>query len=369
MRVSLVISSLGAGGAERVACTMANRWVAEGWDVAILTFDDGATPPFYQVDPRVRYRPLGIAGVSRTWPAALRNNLRRLGVLRRAIRDSAPDVVLAFMDTTNVLTLLATRGLGVPVVVSEHQDPFRYRIGPVWEWLRRVTYPWADGVAVNSESIRAYFPPSVRRRAVVLPSPVVLDGWRGEPPATRWPRPLVLAMGRLVPQKGLDVLLEAFARLRGRFPAWTLVVLGEGPLRRDLEQLRDRLGLAECVHFPGTVPDPRAYLAQADLFVLPSRWESFPMALCEALASGLPVVTTEYHSGVHDIVRAGVDALVVPREDPAALAAAMGRLMGDEAERQRLAARAVEIRERHGPERVMPCWGALLEAAARRVPS
>ena len=364
MRVTFVISSLGGGGMERVACTMANHWVAAGWGTTVLTFDDGTTRPFYQLDPRVRHVPLRIAQVSATPLAGLWHNLRRLGVLRRAIRESSPDVVLGFMDTTNILALIATRGLGVAVVASEHQDPFRYRIGRVWESLRWLTYRWADRLAINSESFRGYFPRRVQRRAAVLPSPIVLEGWRGDPPEIRWPRPVVLAIGRLTPQKGLDVLLEAFARLRGRFPEWTLVVLGEGPLRSELEQLRDRLGLADRVRFPGTFPNPRAALAQADLFVLPSRWESFPMALCEALASGLPVVTTEYHPGVHDIVRAGVDAVVVPREDVAALAAAMECLMADPAERRRLGTRAAEITERYGPERVMPRWGALLEEAA-----
>ena len=93
------------------------------------------------------------------------------------------------------------------------------------------------------------------------------------------------------------------------------------------------------------------------------------MALCEAMASGLPVVTTEYHPGVHDIVRAGVDALVVPPEDVTALAAAMERLMADPIERRRLGARATEIMERYGPECVMPRWGALLEEAVRREPA
>jgi glycosyltransferase involved in cell wall biosynthesis len=366
MRVTFVISSLGGGGMERVACTMANHWVAVGWSTTVLTFDDGTTRPFYELDPRVRHVPLGIARTSTSLLSGLRNNVRRLGVLRSAIRESGPDVVLGFMDTTNVLALIAARGLGVPVVASEHQDPFLHRTGRAWDALRRLTYRWADRVAINSESFRAYFPRPVQRRVAVLPSPIVLDGWRGDPPELRWPRPVALAIGRLTVQKGLDILLQAFERLRARFPEWTLVVLGEGPLRRELEALRERLGLAGCVQFPGTVPNPRAALAQADLFVMPSRWESFPMALCEALASGLPVVTTEYHPGVHDIVRVGIDALVVPPEDAAALAAAMERLMADPVERRRLGARAVEVTDRYGLERVMQRWSALLEDAARQ---
>lgn len=368
IRITLVISSLNIGGMERAACTMLNYWAAAGWGPTVLTFDDGRTPPFYRLDPGVRHVSLGIALVSENPAAGLWHNLRRVGVLRRAIRESAPDVVLGFMNTTNVLALIAVRGLGVPVVASEHLNPDYHPLGPAWESLRWLTYHWAARLAINSESFRGFFPHRVRARAVVLPSPIVLEGWHGATPDTQWPRPVVMAMGRLTPVKGLDILLQAFARLAARFPEWTLVVLGEGPSRPELERLRDELGLDGRVHFPGKFPNPQPALTQADLFVLPSRSESFPMALCEAMACGLPVITTEYHPGVHDIVRASVDAVVVPSEDPGAMAIAMERLMVDPVERRRLGARATEITERYSPDRVMRRWNALLEEAVRREP-
>jgi glycosyltransferase involved in cell wall biosynthesis len=176
---------------------------------------------------------------------------------------------------------------------------------------------------------------------------------------------LVVSVGRMTAEKGHDLLLRAFARLVDRYPAWRLVIAGDGPLRSALEALCDRLALRDRVEFVGLVTNVQAIFASAELFVLPSRREVFPMALCEAMASGVPPVATEYRPGVREIVRDGVDGLVVPVEDVPALTEAMARLMGDAAERRRLGARAVEIAQRYGVPRVMTMWEDLLLGVRR----
>jgi UDP-N-acetylglucosamine:LPS N-acetylglucosamine transferase len=118
MRITMVISSLDCGGAERVMSTMANYWAERGEEVTILSFDHG-DPPFYPLHPRVRHRPLGWAAESSDIWQGLFWNLRRIRVLRHAVRGSRPDVVISFVDKVNTLTLLATRGLGFPVIVEE----------------------------------------------------------------------------------------------------------------------------------------------------------------------------------------------------------------------------------------------------------
>lgn len=368
MKLVLVIPALTAGGAERVMSIMANYWAEHGWDIAIMTLDDGAVPPFFALHERVRQHPLGGLRDSGNLFSALLNNAQRIWALRRAIAVERPDAVISFLDSTNVLTLLATRGLGIPVIVAEHIDPRHHRIKPAWHLLRQRVYPWAERVVVLTERVLDFFPPMLRPKLVVVPNPVVLtppgEASEFQLPQGRW----IVAMGRLAEQKGFDILLDAFAMLYEHHPEWRVVILGEGPLRGALEARRDRLGLTGRVLFPGRVNVPEAVLTQAELFVLPSRFEGFPMALCEAMALGLPVVAADCPTGPQEIMRDGVDGVLVPPENPALLAAAMARLMDDPGTRQRLAARAPEVAERFALEKVMALWETLLTAAINDTP-
>lgn len=367
MRLTLVIPALGAGGAERVMATLANAWVGRSWDVTIMTIEAEGIPPFYALDPAIHLRPLGIARNSPDTIRGIRNNVWRLGVLRRAIVESKPDVVVSFLDQTNVLVLAACSGLALPVVVAEHIDPAQRPLDRGWRLLRRRFYPRAARVVVLTASARAYFPAAIRRRTRVIPNPIVVDHAAEAPPEHERDRggSRLIAAGRLVEQKGFDLLLRAFASVAPRHPGWSLDVWGEGPLRPALEALRDDLGLGGRVRFPGVTATLHREMRRADLFVLSSRYEGLPMVLGEAMACGLPVVSFDCPSGPRDMVRHGVDGLLVPPGDVPGLAAALARLMGDEAERRSLAAQAPMILDRFGLDRVLGEWDELFDEVRR----
>lgn len=365
-RLTLIIPSLTSGGAERVMTTLANRWSAEGRAVTLITLDDSRQAPFYPLHPAVAHRALGVARASNSPVRAVSNNIRRVVTLRRAISASEPDVVLSFLDTTNVLTLLATRGLDVPVVVEEHTDPSQKRIGG-WEPLRRLLYPRASRVVLLSEHARSYFGPTVRARTSILPNPIVVD-LPGPAPRGERPRRMAAAMGRFGPEKGFDLLLDAFARVAGQHPDWDLTIWGDGPLRPELERQREGLGLGDRISLPGRTTRPHDELRRADLFVMSSRREGFPMVLGEAMACGLAVVSTDCPSGPRQLIRAGVDGLLVEPESVEALAAGLSALMADDELRSRLAARAPEVLDRFGLERVIALWDELFASLQPAAP-
>jgi len=362
--MTLVISSLGCGGAERVLSMMANYWAGRGEQVTLLTLDRERTP-FYPLHPAVTHCPLGLAAESRNLAVGFLRNLYRIRVLRRAIRESLPEVIISFMDKNNVLTLLATRGLGVPVVISERIDPSRYDIGGLWNLLRRLTYPRASALVCQTPRALERFRSIVGSRGKTIPNPVL------PPPEAKCRadcgRPVqdshrIVAMGRLVEQKGFDILIDAFSTVAPKFPDWSLTILGGGPLRPILEKQVERLRMQGRVTLLGQVRDPFAVLRGAGMFVLSSRFEGFPNALCEAMACGLPVISFDCPSGPREVVRNGIDGVLVPPEDTAALAAAMAHLMGDRGERERLAGRASEVLDRFGIEEIMVKWDKLIEA-------
>jgi GalNAc-alpha-(1->4)-GalNAc-alpha-(1->3)-diNAcBac-PP-undecaprenol alpha-1,4-N-acetyl-D-galactosaminyltransferase len=353
-RLTAVIGSLVAGGAERIMAILTEAWAARGWNVElILTLAAPSEESFFAVDPRVKVRRLDLYRPSPLLRDKLRGNLRRLQVVRRAIRASRPDVIVAFMVETNVVTTLATRGLRVPVVVEEHIYSSWPPLPLRWRLLRFATYPLASSVVALTPSALSTLGLAQGRRGRVIPNPVL-----PAPPGDVLPAdpPVMVAMGRLVPQKGFDMLLDAFAVVARTNPDWNLEVWGEGPDRVALERRRDSLGLTDRVTFPGTTQAPYDVLRRAGFFVLSSRREGFPTVLGEAMASGIPAVSFDCPSGPRELIRDGVDGLLVPSEDVAALAAGMDRLIADPDLRARLASRAPDVVERFSLDAVLERW-------------
>ena len=347
---------------------LANSWAEAGDSVRILTFESAEATPHWPIDERVELVRLDLLHQRRDVVDAIRHNVHRVRRLRRAIQGGRPEVVVSFMDRTNVLALVSTLGIPTPVVVAEHNDPHEERPGRAWTIARWLMYRRARRIVVLTQSAADYFRRDLRRRVVILPNPVVRPHGTGTTVATpvERERGRIVAMGRLVHQKGFDRLLEAFARIATSRPGWTVTIHGEGVERAMLIQRCEALGLTTRVALPGVTADPAAALAAADLFVLPSRWEGFPTVLGEAMALGRPVVAFDCPSGPADLIRDDVDGILVPRDDIDALASAMAALIDDPARRSELGARAPEVLERFGLTAILGRWDELLTAIVPR---
>jgi glycosyltransferase involved in cell wall biosynthesis len=360
MRLTLVISGLGSGGAERVLCRLSDCWVQRGHEVTLLTLS--SEQPFFQLDSRVRHLALGVDSPSHSFFQALSANTRKLRVLRRAIADSSPDVVLSFLDTTNILTLFATLGMRLPVIVSERTDPFyNDQLPRIWRALRRVSYPLAAKVVVQTEAVLARMKPMLGKIVTAIPNPVVDPGARHSAHDASLAEPKwIIGIGRLSKEKGFDLLLEAFAQIADKHVDWSLRILGDGPAFASLERQIQNMGLEGRAFLMGRTSDPFPLLVKSSLFVLSSRFEGFPNALCEAMSCGLPVISFDCPSGPSEIIRNGVDGILLPRENLSALADAMDSLMSEPDRRNRLAAHAPDIIQRFGLERVLDEWEQLI---------
>lgn len=294
------------------------------------------------------------------------NRYRRL---RQLMVEQRPKRVLALLTKTNILCCAAVWDLPVRLVVSERNDPRRQKLDRLWSRLRRVYYRRADVVTANTEGVlEALQAMGSWQRLDLLPNPLPAGlGLHGDAGATTPQRQQeVLAVARLVPQKGLDVLIRAFAALpeplrRG----WRLILAGDGPERQSLEALALQHSLGDAVSFKGFCSDPLTFMGRAAIFALPSRFEGMPNALLEAMAAGLPSVVSDASLGPLEMVRDGRQGLVVPSEDVAALAAALERLMRDPSLRRQLGDVAQKTLQALDWDVVEPHWRSVLALPAQ----
>lgn len=355
LRIGLVISSLRVGGAERVASILATIWSEQRIEVTLLTAYPQETD-FYRAPETVRRLTWGYIRETKSQSRRIAGHVRCLARLRRAIRKARPDILVSFGDTTNLMTLMSRAGLRVPVIISERTDP---RLAPC-SWLTRRFRPWlyrfASSIVVQSQAVRKWAQCAVPGGAVrVIPNPLL----PAAPPCGKSRLRRVVGVGRLVPEKGFELLIRAFARCIANYPEWKLAIFGDGPERLALQSLVARLGIAGSVQFGGLVRETEAELAASEIFALSSRFEGFPNVLLEAMSCGTPVVSFDCPSGPSEIIRDGFDGLIVPPGDVNLLSAALARLMSDSALRTELGSNARRTVERYSAEKISAMWSDL----------
>lgn len=327
-RIALFVPTLHGGGAERVMANLAIAFCEHGIPVdLILVKAEG--PYLKEIPPDVRVVDLNASRL-----------VTGLAALAHYLRSERPQVMLSAMNHANVAALLAAllSRSQVPVVVCEHSNAaVSLDLNPgiktsVLRVLMRWLYPRARHIVAVSKGVADDLEILLNinaSRISVIPNPIVNANillLSNQPVSHPWflnkSIPVVLAAGRLAPEKDFETLLRAFGRAREK-RRLRLMILGEGELRSSLEALTEKLGLKEDVALPGFIDNPFAYMRQADVFVLSSRWEGFGNVLVEAMACGVPVISTDCPSGPAEILENGKWGRLVPVGDADALAQAM----------------------------------------------
>jgi glycosyltransferase involved in cell wall biosynthesis len=350
-KLLLVTGSLECGGSERQIVDMANYWSARGLDVTVATWSGPWSADFYAISPGIRRVYLDVPGTGR-----VRGNLQRVIKLRRLLDELQPDAVLSFLTRSNVPAILAGFGRNFRIVVSERVQPALETGLPLkWRLLRRLVYGRADSIVCQTHATAEWIWNNWRSQVEVIPNAL-----RAMPDKPVGREKLIVGIGRLVPQKGFDLLLAAFAAVAPKCPDWRVAILGEGPERGNLLRLRDDLGLADRVEFPGHVQDIESWMARAGLVVQPSRFEGFPNVVLESMGMGAAVVSADCPAGPAELIEDRVNGRLVPVEDVATLSRVIAELMSAPEERARLGREAMRVRDRFRQESIMAQWEALL---------
>ncbi|KAI3592316.1 Poly(glycerol-phosphate) alpha-glucosyltransferase [Cupriavidus sp. U2] len=339
-------------GAERMTAVIANALAERGYPVRILSLWDKAS--VFPLHAGVVHDAL-----FESRPSFKRQYLATVAGIRRFVRQHRIDALIEVDTMLTLFTLPATVGLKVRRIAWEHCH-FDEDLGkPARKLARVLAARVSSAVVVLTERDRARWIEALRPRCNVVALPNPLPFPMPVAPAPRDSQ-TVLAVGRLTTSKGFDVLIAAWEKVARMAPGWRLLIIGEGEERQRLESLRNRLGLETSVSLPGIQADISPAYARASIFCLSSRYEGFGLVLIEAMAYGLPIVSTACPQGPRELLGPD-DAITVPVEDAEQLAEALLTLIGSPSTAESLGARGRQTARAYEINHLVDRWIPLLE--------
>lgn len=288
-KIMFYINAIHDGGAERVMVNLAKYFSENGYDTTLVTsFRDTWEYPVADSVKRLSLEEQEIK------QSRLKRNLSRIFKLRKMCKEEKPDILVSFMEEPNFRAILATRGLPVKTLVSVRNDPNKEYAGKLGAFVGRALLPMADGCVFQTKEAQEWFPKRLQKKSKIIYNAVKEEFYHIERKPNRGE---IVTCGRLTEQKNHAMLISAFAEVVKQYPYATLKIYGEGTLREKLQNQIDSLNLNEKVFLMGATNDVAKALQTADLFVLSSDYEGMPNALMEAMAAGVPCISTDCPCG------------------------------------------------------------------------
>ena len=361
MKIAFAFGTMHRGGAERVIASLANTFTQWGDEVSIITADN--TPSGYRLHRDVRHIHLNVAGHSNNLWEAIRRNARLFLGMRKEIKKNSFDAVVTFELRYAVgLQLVFPFGRKFKLIASERANPKVRKRGKLEQYLWKVWLSKVDGFVFQTERVSRCYSEKLQKKGAVIHNGVFPEILPSLPiPFVERKHKDICAVGRLTEQKGYDVLIRAFQKFLQAHPEYHLHIFGDGILRSELEQQIQKADMETAVTLHGSVPNVMFQVADMGMYVLPSRYEGMPNALMEAMACGLPCVAADCDFGPGELIKHGVNGMLVPVEDSAALANAMAQVADDWDLAERLARNGPAIRKTHSGEEIARQYHAYIE--------
>lgn len=318
-KVMFYINAIHHGGAERVICNLATNFSNHGYECILVTsFIDSWE---YSYGEKVRRVSLFEKPIEEGF---LNRNLRLVKELRRLLKKEKPDVLISFMAEPNFRAIVASVGLDNKVVISVRNDPNREYSNTLTRVLAKTLFHRADGVVFQTEDAQRWFPKGIQKKSKIIFNQVDEVFYKTKYEGVRHD---VVTTGRLVPQKNHKLLIRAFATIADKVDE-NLIIYGDGELREELENLIEELHMKDRIFLPGSVKNVAETIKSAKLFVLSSDYEGMPNSLMEAMALGLPCISTDCPCGGPRMLLGNCkDNCLTPIDDTEALSKKMLILM------------------------------------------
>lgn len=343
MNVLIVISNLELGGAQRVALNL-NEW---------LNCQDAVSSSIVALKNtnRNKYQIKDGDNVYCLNGSNIIKNLRDL------IRRVSADIVLSMGVPLSLYTVPACLGLKVRHIISERNDPNNFAGRIETKWLSHFLLRFGNGFVFQTEDAKNYYPNSIRKRSVIIHNPLFNTEKMPKQIYSGQREKVVVAVGRLNVQKNHSILIKAFNNIKDDFPEYSLIIYGEGPERSNLEKLISSLKLSNRVKLPGSFPDIFSKIYQSSLFVLSSDFEGMPNALMEAMALGIPCLSTDCPcGGPRALIENDINGCLVDVNDLNQLSVTIANLLIDEQKRKKYSKNAFKIRTTHSMSSICNQW-------------
>jgi glycosyltransferase involved in cell wall biosynthesis len=352
-KIMFTIDTMGNGGAERVVSVLANQLVKEGHQIIITQLYSHECD--YKLSDQIVLNCIAPANTSGSFRSA-----KTISNLRRYIKTEKPDIIISFLANINIYTILASLGLGIPVIASERNDPGREPSKKYLKILRSLCYLFVDGIVFQTKDAQAYFNSRVQAKSCIIHNPLA----EGLPvPSDKDRNNQIVSVCRLTGQKNLKMLIDAFEMLNKEHSGYTLVIYGEGEQRSGLENYIKELNAMDRISLPGYVTDVHEKIRDSRMFVLSSDYEGMPNALMEAMAMGIPCISTDCPiGGPAFLIRNNINGILIPVSDTVNLYKAMCEIIEDKDLASRLSKNAREINKLANVLNVSKSWTAYMES-------
>lgn len=342
----LVGGTLQQGGAERIISVLSKEFLKYFVEVKIILWREAQ--PFYRIDEKIE-----VISIPK-WSG--KNNLiRQMLWFRKYVKQLKPDTVISFLAPFNMLSLVSLVGTGIPVYIASRSDPYYDAPNRWWRWVRDGIYHLADGISVQSEGNKEYFSKSLQKKVSVIYNPVFVKSELIGKALVTPKLPVIVSVGRLSRVKNQELLLEVFQEIHHNYPDYRLVIYGEGDYREVLDKKIRDLQLETCVSLPGAYTDVLSRILPAEIFVMTSDYEGMSNALIEAMALGIPVISTRV-SGAVDIIRNGENGKLVNVRDRDGLKTALVEWLEQKEIAQACAREGVKLVDRLQLEVIIRDW-------------
>lgn len=357
-KIAFVIGSLTSGGSERVISTLSNRLV-DSFDVCIITFKK--TEPFYTLNNKVKViscydslkRPSNFL-------ASLWLNIALVKRICEIIRSEKIDLLIGFITTANILSIIASNITGIPSVISERNNPQMEIIPKFWKFLREFFYPRANSVVLQTQGVKKLYEKKVSEsKLIILPNPISekLTNKRTFKDDSKREK-LILNVGRLNKSKQQKMLINAFENITTE--DWKLLIIGDGPQYNALQKQIKQLKLSDKVEIKPQIKDIHNYYDKARVFAFTSKNEGFPNALIEAMHFGLPSISTDCDFGPSDLINHNSNGILIPVNGQLELEQSLQLLINDKSLREKISKNAIASTEEYISFNVITKWQKLI---------